>query len=369
MFGERCVEPLVITEVKGVDMTSMTESGVVVAGGIDTHKDLHVAAVVDQGDGSLLDTKEFSTTRSGYRALLRWMNSHGTITAIGVEGTGSYGAGVTRFLTDAGIRVFEVDRPDRSDRRRRGKSDSLDAEMAARAVLSGRRLSTPKNKSGKVEALRVLRLTRSSAIRSRVKALQLLRNHAISAPDEVRDQVRSLTRMQLLRTVAAWRPDYHDFDHPATATRIAMRSLARRMLDLNDEIADLDDLIGPLVTELGARLLARPCIGIETAGQLLVTAGGNPERLRSEPAWAMLCGVSPLPASSGMTKRHRLNRGGDRQANRALHMIAIGRLRTHEPTKAYVARKTAEGKSKLETIRCVKRYIAREVYALLQPAE
>ena len=347
-------------------MTSMAPANPVVVGGIDTHKELHVAAVVDRDDGRLIETKEFSTTRAGYRALLRWMRSHGELQAVGVEGTGSYGAGVTRFLTEAGVQVHEVDRPDRSDRRRRGKSDPLDAEMAARAVISGRRLSAPKSKAGKVEALRVLRLTRAGAVRSRVKALQLLRNHAISAPDEVRDQVRSLTRMQLLRTVAAWRPDFDDFDHPATATRIAMRSLARRILDLNDEIADLDELIEPLVAELGARLLERPCIGVETAGQLLVTAGDNAERLRSEAAWAMLCGVAPLPASSGKVARHRLNRGGDRQANRAIHMIAISRLRTDAGTKAFVARKTAEGKSKLEAIRILKRYLAREIYPLLQ---
>ena len=195
-------------------MTSMTPADAIVVGGIDTHKELHVAAVVDRDDGRLLDTHEFSTTRAGYRALLRWMTSYGQLQAIGVEGTGSYGAGITRHLTEAGVRVYEVDRPDRSDRRRRGKSDTIDAEMAARAVISGRRLSLPKAKNGKVEALRVLRLTRATAIRSRVKALQLLRNHAISAPAEVRDMVRSLTRMQLIRTVAAWRPDYDDVDHP-----------------------------------------------------------------------------------------------------------------------------------------------------------
>lgn len=346
-------------------MTSMTPTASRVVGGIDTHKDLHVVAVVDRNDGRLLGTKEFSTTRAGYRALLRWMRGHGDLEAVGIEGSGSYGAGVTRHLNEAGVSVYEVDRPDRADRRRRGKSDTLDAEMAARAVLSGRRLSHPKGKEGKVEALRVLRLTRAGAVHSRVQALQLLRNHAISAPDEVRDTVRSLTRMQMLRTVAAWRPDVDDCDHPATATRIAMRSLARRILDLNDEIAALDELIEPLVTELGARLLTRPCIGIETAGQLLVTAGDNSDRLRSEAAWAMLCGVAPLPASSGKTNRHRLNRGGDRQANRALHMIVIGRLRTDRATQEFAARKIAEGKSKLETIRCLKRYLAREVYPLL----
>lgn len=364
--GEPWVAPTVDHD-RSRHMTSMTRTAVRVVGGIDTHKDLHMAAVVDRDDGQLLDIKEFSTTRAGYRALLRWMRSYGELEGVGVEGTGSYGAGVTRFLTEAQISTFEVDRPDRSDRRRRGKSDPIDAEMAARAVISGRRLSSPKNKCGRVEALRVLRLTRAGAVRSRTQALQLLRNHTISAPDEVRDMVRSLTRMQLVRTVAAWRPDHDDFDHPTTATRIAMRSLARRILDLNDEIADLDDLIEPLVADLGARLLERPCIGVETAGQLLVTAGENPQRLRSEAAWAMLCGVAPLPASSGNTNRHRLNRSGDRQANRALHMIAISRLRTDERTQAFAARKTAEGKTKREIIRCIKRYIARETYPLLQP--
>ena len=213
---------------------------------------------------------------------------------------------------------------------------------------------------------RGLRLTRAGAVRSRTKALQLLRSYAVSAPDEVRDEVRSLTRMQRLRTVAAWRPDDDDFDHPATATRIAKRSLARRILELNTEVADLDDRIEPLVTDLGARLIERPCIGIETAGQLLVTAGDNPGRSRSEAAWAMLCGVAPLPASSDKTDRHRLNRGGDRQANRALHMITISRLRTDERTHAFAQRKVASGKSKLEAIRCIKRYIAREV---LSPCE
>jgi transposase len=337
----------------------------IVIGGIDTHKDLHVAAVLDPA-GALLGTQTFSTTRAGYRALLRWMRTFGDVRQVGIEGTGSYGAGVTRHLHDAGVEVFEVDRPDRSDRRLRGKSDMLDAENAARAVLTGRRTTTPKTKDGLVEALRVLRLTRSTAVKSRTVAIQLLRSHIVSAPEEVRDQVRNLTRMQLIRTCASWRPDATGFRDPVVATRIALRSLARRILELNDEIAELDELIEPLVRELAPALVQATGIGIEIAGQLLVTAGDNPERLRSEAAFAMLCGAAPLPASSGKTQRHRLNRGGDRRANSALHMAVIVRLRMDERTKAYVARRTAQGRSKLEIIRCLKRYLAREVFALLR---
>jgi transposase len=197
-------------------------------------------------------------------------------------------------------------------------------------------------------------------------ALQLLRNHIVSAPDALRDQVRKLTRMQLIRTCAAWRPEATGFRDPVVATRIALRSLARRILELNDEIADLDDLIKPLVQELAPTLLQARGIGVEVAGQLLVTAGDNPDRLRNEASFAMLCGAAPLPASSGKTQRHRLNRGGDRAANSALHLAILVRIRTDQRTQAYMARRTADGLSKLEIIRCLKRYLAREVFALLR---
>jgi transposase len=347
-------------------MASIPPSSPTVIGGIDTHKDLHVAAVMDAA-GTVLGTESFSTTRAGYRALIRWMRSYGDVRLVGVEGTGSYGAGVTRQLTEAGIEVLEVDRPDRSHRRLRGKSDTLDAEAAARAALAGNRTSTPKTNDGMVESLRVLRLTRSSAVRSRTVALQLLRNHIVSAPEELRDQVRNLTRMQLIRSCAGWRPDTVGFRDPVVATRIALKSLARRILELNDEIAMLDDLIKPLVGGLAPRLLQATGIGVEIAGQLLVTAGDNPGRVTSEPGFAMLCGAAPLPASSGKTQRHRLNRGGDRAANSALHMAVISRMRMDPTTKAYVARRTADGLSKPEIIRCLKRYLAREIYYLLKP--
>jgi transposase len=340
----------------------------VVYGGVDTHKELHVAAVVDGAD-AVLGTRSFSTTRAGYRALLSWIGEYGQLVRIGVEGTGSYGAGLARHLAKAGVTVLEVDRPDRSDRRRKGKDDDLDAINAARAALHNRRTTIPKSKDGAVEALRVLRTARAQAVRERRNALQLLRMTIVAAPDEVRDHVRNLTRMQLIRVVAAWRPDVSNVADPVTAYRVGLKSLARRYLELTDEITDLDELINPLVEALAPQLLARLGIGIEIAGQMLVTAGDNPDRMKSEAGFAMLCGVAPLPASSGMTQRHRLNRGGDRQANRALHLAVVSRIRMDPKTQAYVARKTAEGHSKLEIIRCLKRYLAREVYYLLHPGQ
>jgi transposase len=338
-----------------------------VFGGIDTHKDLHMAALVDE-TGAVVGTHAFSTTRAGYRALIRWMTSAGQLQRVGVEQTGSYGAGVVRHLALAGVPVLEVTGTDKAERRSRGKDDTLDAVLAARAALEGKRISVAKSRDGQIEALRVLRVARETAVKSRRSALQLLRMMIIAAPDEVRDQTRNLTRMQLIRTCAAWRPDVDAADDPVVATRIALKSIARRIIELNDEIANLDEPIERLVRELNPKLLEAVGIGVEIAGQLLVTAGDNPDRLRSEAGFAMLCGVAPLPASSGMTQRHRLNRGGDRQANRALHLAAICRLRLCPRTRAYAARRKAEGLSKREIIRCLKRYIAREVYHQLVAA-
>jgi len=335
-----------------------------VFGGIDTHKDLHMAALVDE-TGAVIATHAFSTTRAGYRALLRWMTGFGQLQRVGVEQTGSYGAGVVRHLALASVPVLEVTGTDKAERRTRGKDDTLDAITAARAALEGKRISLAKHRDGEIEALRVLRVARQTAVKSRRSALQLLHNMIIAAPDEVRDQTRNLTRMQLIRTCAAWRPDVEAASDPAVATRIALKSVARRIIDLNDEIANLEEPIERLVRELNPKLLDQIGIGVEIAGQLLVTAGDNPERLRSEAGFAMLCGVARLPASSGITQRHRLNRGGDRQANRALHMAAVSRLRLCPRTRAYATRRKAEGLSKREIIRCLKRYIAREAYHLI----
>jgi transposase len=337
----------------------------VVVGGVDTHKDLHFAAVVDSQD-RVLGNECFPSTRHGYKQTLAWFRSFGELARIGVECTGTYGAGLLRYLQQAGITVLEVTAPDKHDRRKRGKDDTIDAENAAHAALSQVRTVTPKTRDGMVESLRVLKACRKTAIAARRVALQLIQNTIVSAPDELRESLRKLTRMQLIRTLAAWRPDLSDYRNLASAYRIALKSLGRRYLELHDEIADLDTLIAGLVEELAPELIARNSIGYESASQLLLTAGDNSERLHSESSFAALCGVSPVPASSGKVSRHRLNRGGDRAANSALHIIAIGRLRTDARTQAYVAKRLSEGHSKLEAIRCLKRYIAREVFYIIR---
>ncbi|MFC6463320.1 IS110 family transposase [Paracoccus aerius] len=342
--------------------TSNTANRIV--GGVDTHKDLHVAAVVDNHD-RILGTSSFAATRQGYRQMLAWMRSLGQLQRVGIRSTGSYGAGLLRFLQAAGIEVLEITAPDRQDRRRRGKNDDLDAQNAAHAALAGARTVTPRTRDGMVESLRVLKACRKTAVTARRVALQMIHNTIVCAPDILRDQLRHMTRMQLVRTLAAWRPDLTAYREVEAAYRISLKSLARRYIELHDEIADLDMMIKAIVEDLAPELVARNSIGHNGAAQLLLTAGDNPERLKSEASFAALCGASPVPASSGKTVRHRLNRGGDRAANSALHIIAIGRLRTDEKTKTYVARRIAEGHSKLEAIRSLKRYIAREVFGII----
>ena len=261
--------------------------------------------------------------------------------------------------------MLEVTTPDTQDRRRRGKNDDLDAQNAAHAAFAGKRTVTPKSRDGMIEALRVLTACRKTAVTARRIALQMMQNTIVCAPDALRDQLRRMTRMQLVRTLAAWRPDLTAYREVEAAYRISLKSLARRYLELHDEIGDLDAMIAAIVDELAPNLIARNSIGHSGAAQLLLTAGGNPDRMRSEASFAALCGVSPVPASSGKTIRHRLNRGGDRAANSALHIIAIGRLRTDSKTREYVARRVAEGHSKLDAIRALKRYLAREVFTLI----
>lgn len=333
-----------------------------VTGGVDTHSRVHVAAVVD-GVGRILGTQSFPASLSGYRRLLRWLQRHGNVISVGIEGTGSYGVGLSRFLASEGIDVVEVNRPNRQTRRRRGKSDTVDAEAAARAALNGEASAAPKSSDGPVESVRVLRLARRSAIKARTQAANQIRDLVVTAPDGLRSRLEDLDTDARVPVCARFRTG--DVSDPAEATKSALRTLARRHQDLTDEVHALDAQIARLCAEINPALLAARGIGPEVAATLLVSAGDNPHRMRSESAFAALCGASPVEASSGKVTRHRLNSGGDRDANNALWRIVIVRMSSDERTKAYVARRTLEGKSKKEIIRCLKRHVAREVFRLL----
>jgi len=334
-----------------------------VTGGVDTHLDVHVAAALDPL-GALLGSEPFATTPAGYKQLLGWLEGFGDVAKIGIEGTGSYGAGLARFLRRRGVEVIEVDRQNRQARRRSGKSDPLDAIEAARAALGGRAQGHAKSKDGAVEAIRVLVIAKRSARQARVKALTQMRHLTVTAPDQLRCRLRGLTVPTLVAEGAKLRPG-RSTDPVTSATKASISSLAHRIQSLEREIDELDELLAPLLATTAPDLLALFGVGPDTAAALLVAAGDNPERLHSEAAWAHLCGVSPLQASSGKVTRHRLDRGGDRQANSALWRIAMVRI-AHDPeTTAYFERRVKEGRSKPEVIRILKRYIAREVYRYL----
>jgi transposase len=335
-----------------------------VTGGVDTHLDTHTAAVIDP-IGRVLGTQQFPATAAGYAAVLAWMRNFGRVRRVGVEGTGAYGAGLARRLRDESVEVIEVDRPNRKTRRFQGKSDPIDAIQAAKAALAGERTGVPKQRDGRVEALRNLRVARRSAVDLRADTQRQIKTLIVTAPEDLRAQLRGLAVKQLIATCANLRPDRTDAATPGTAAKIALRSLARRHQQLAPEIADLDELLEPLVAAINPALVAVNGVGTDTAGHLLVTAGQNHDRLTSEAAFAMLCGVAPIPASSGKTNRHRLNRGGDRQANKALYRVVLCRLRWDPRTRAYMQRRTKNGLSKKESIRCLKRYVARELYQII----
>jgi transposase len=348
-------------------MHTMPDVEVFVTVGVDTHKDVHVAVALDQL-GRFLDATEIATTSAGYAELLGWASNLGTIDKVGIEGTGSHGAGLCRWLRSRGVNVVEVDRPDRRLRRNKGKSDTIDAESAARKVLSGEATAIPKSQDGNVEQIRILRLTRRSAVVAQGQASNQMHALIATAPDELRDQLRDLTTRKRVAVAARFRPD-RQTDPILATTKLALKKLARRFLELDAEIKELNRQLDRLVEATAPRLVARRGIGTHTAATLLVTAGDNPDRLRSEASFAALTGTSPLEASSGPRVRHRLNRGGDRDANAALHMIAVNRLANgHEATRAYVRKRTDGGKADLDTLRRLKRYIAREVFPLLRDA-
>jgi transposase len=330
--------------------------------GVDTHKDTHVAFVMGV-HGNSLGHRSFPVTSAGYRQLLAWANSYGTLRRAGVEGTSSYGTALTRYLHEAGVRVLEVSQPDKGDRRRRGKTDALDAEAAARAVLSGRVTAVAKTGDGPVEMVRMLKMTKESATKSRSQAINQLKAVMVRADPALRESLAGVSNPRLIRRCA-------DLDRiiPTTAEAAAVYTLrlpARRILVLTEEIDDLNAQITATIAASCPALLDCYGVGPDTAAALLITAGDNPERLHSEASFAALCGVSPIEASSGKTRRRRLNRGGDRRANSALYTIVVARLRWNDRTRDYIARRQSEGKTRREAIRCLKRYVAREIYQII----
>jgi transposase len=343
---------------------SVDEQAPSIFGGVDTHRDVHVAAALNSF-GVLIGTASFGSDAAGHQRLLAWLGSFGSTAVVGVEGTGSYGAGLARHLRAAGVGVAEVDRPDRRARRRRGKADAFDAEAAARAAMAGVATAIPKDRTGPVEAIRVLRAERRSAIKARTAAVNQIHAQVITASPALRAPFEQLSELRLAQRAAALRPG-PDISDPLTATKQALRRLGRRVLQLTEEINQIDAELAPLVDLVAPRALARFGAGVHTVAQLLITIGDNPQRMRSEAAFAHLCGASPIPASSGRTDRHRLNRGGDRQANAALHTIALTRL-AHDPqTRDYAARRRGEGLATRDILRCLKRLIARELYTALR---
>ncbi len=337
-----------------------------VVGGVDTHADFHVVAAVD-ANGGVLDVERFPASDEGYEDLLSWLAELGEVRRVGVEGTGSYGVGLARFLIEADIEVVEVDRQNRQVRRKKGKSDPTDAVTAARAALSGEAAVVPKLRNGPVEQMRVLLVARRSARLQRSQTLNQLRHLVFTAPEPIRARFKDRPQIGLVKEAAAMRPN--PASDPVTyTTNLMIRNLARRIRALTGEVKDIDSMLKDLVEQAAPDLLDVYGVGPDGAATLLVTAGDNPERIRSERSWAHLCGVTPIPASSGKTIRHRLNRGGDRHANSALHRIVLTRMSNHPETRAYVVRRRAEGLNSFEIMRCLKRYVARQVFKHLPMA-
>jgi hypothetical protein len=347
-------------------MTTSKEAREVI-GGVDTHRHTHHAAVIDAVTGRLLGDQEFPATQPGYVRLLRWLASFGVVVNVGVEGTGSYGAGLVRHLNAEHVAVIEVSRPNRQVRRLQGKSDPVDAINAARSVLAETATTVPKDRDGMVEVIRLIRTTRRSAVKARRSTIMQMHGVLAAAPEPLRQQLGRFNRAALVTRCARLRIDRsRALSDPDFTAKAMLRRLARRVQMLNAEIADADRELAELVPAVAPTLVEVFGAGVEAAGQLLTTAGENAHRLHSEAALARLCGVAPIPASSGNTTRHRLHRGGDRDANSAIHLIVINRLRWHAPTKAYAERRSTQGKTKKEIIRCLKRAVVREIYAALK---
>lgn len=333
--------------------------------GVDTHKNAHVAAALDQV-GAVIGEITIPVNRAGYDQLEQWANGLGEQADFGVEGTGSYGAGLTSQLRVRGYRVIEVNRPNRGVRHLRGKNDMIDAEVAARALLSGAATAVPKTADGSVEMIRQVKIAKDTAVKARSQAIITLKTIIVTASAELREQLDPLNDRDLIEECRTLR--YESMDGPADAARYALRALANRYHALDSEARLHDRILATLTDRVAPALTSLFGVGDDCAAELLLVVGDNPERIHSEAALAKLCGACPIPASSGKTSRHRLNRGGHRQANAALHRIAIVRMRFHEPTIAYVNRRTTEGKTKKEILRCLKRLLIREIYqAIVAP--
>jgi transposase len=327
--------------------------------GIDTHKDQHHAAVLDS-TGMKLGDLEFQATTAGYRDLAKWLGTLGSIELVGMECSGSFGAGLTRFLRERDVDVREINMPHRHLRARVGKTDPIDAEAAARKVLSGSFTVKPKDTTGIVESIRLLSAARNSAVKAKASAIVQLKCILVTVPASLRESIDS--QYGTVKHCATLRPDMTRLDEPLQSSKYTLRTLARRIRVLETEIADHDKELKALVQEVAPTLLTRVGIGPVHAAQLIVTAGQNLDRMKSDAAFARLCGVAPIPASSGQTRRMRLHKGGHRQANRSLHLIAVVRLRYDPRTRAYMERRQKEGLSKKDVLRCLKRFIAREVF-------
>ncbi len=336
---------------------------------MDTHRDTHVAAVLSPL-GAVFGTEEFPASAAGYRGLLAWAGALGTVRRAGVEGTGSFGAALSRYLLTQGVEVFEVNRPDRTDRRLRGKSDPLDAQNAARAVLSGRARARAKSGDGPVQIARMYKLTKGSAVKARTQAINQLKAVLITADPALREELVGLNNPDLFRACARFadesKNEEGEEETVLQATRTTLRLLAHRIEQLTEQIQDVEHRLARLAERHVPQLLAVVGIGPDTAVTLLITMGDNPERLSSEASFAALCGVSPVERSSGTRQYRRLNRGGDRQANAALHRIVQTRLRVEPRTRDYFERRLKQGKTRREIVRCLKRYAAREVFHLVR---
>ncbi len=331
--------------------------------GVDTHADEHEAAVLDT-TGRMLAHHRFPANESGYQELLGWACAHGPIMAAGIEQTGSYGAGLTRHLLAVGVDVLEVHDTHRAVKARRGKSDVIDAEQAARKVLSGQATAVAKDTTGIVEAIRQLKVARDSAVKSRTIALQQIRDLLVTGPDQLRQELAGRTLQAKARILANGEAP-GPVNTPEHAAITALARLGRRVMILDEEIRDADRDLQALIDNTAPTLRALPGVGVHVAAQLLVSCGQN-QRIRSSAALARLFGIAPVPASSGKTNRWRLHRGGDRQANRAIYIVAITRLAHHEATKTYRDRRRSEGLHNPDIIRCLKRYIVREIYQALK---